>query len=120
MKWLDRITVDKNVLAGKPIVRGTRISVEFIVDLLGKGWTREQILAEYDHLKPEDIHTCLAYDHLRREIQIGIDDLERGDYEEFDDESLEAFFEQIKAEGRKELEGESEKGMTKPDRSRGE
>jgi uncharacterized protein (DUF433 family) len=61
MKWQDRITIDPKVLVGKPIIRGTRISVEFVVDLLGRGWTREQILAEYDHLRPEDIQACLAY-----------------------------------------------------------
>jgi uncharacterized protein (DUF433 family) len=61
MKWQDRITIDPKVLVGKPIIQGTRISVEFVVDLLGRGWTREQILAEYDHLCPEDIQACLAY-----------------------------------------------------------
>jgi uncharacterized protein (DUF433 family) len=61
MNWQNRITVDPNVLVGKPIVKGTRISVEFIVDLLGRGWTFEQILREYDHLTQEDIQACLAY-----------------------------------------------------------
>ena len=41
--------------------KGTRISVEFIVDLLGRGWSIEQILKEYDHLKRDDIQACLAY-----------------------------------------------------------
>jgi uncharacterized protein (DUF433 family) len=61
MNWRDRITFDPKVLVGKPVIKGTRISVEFVVDLLGRGWTREQILSEYDHLKPEDIQACLAY-----------------------------------------------------------
>ena len=61
MNWRDRITLDPKILAGKPIVRGTRISVEFVVDLLGRSWTAEQILAEYDHLTREDIQACLAY-----------------------------------------------------------
>jgi len=61
MNWRERITVDPDVLVGKPIVRGTRISVEFVVDLLGRGWTQEEILREYDHLAPEDIQACLAY-----------------------------------------------------------
>ncbi len=61
MNWKDRITVDPAVLAGKPIIKGTRISVEFIVDLLGRGWTVEHILQEYDHLAREDIQACLAY-----------------------------------------------------------
>jgi len=61
MNWSERITVDPNILVGKPIIRGTRISVEFIVDLLGRGWTVEQILREYDHITPADIQACLAY-----------------------------------------------------------
>jgi uncharacterized protein (DUF433 family) len=61
MKWEERITVDPAVLVGKPTVRGTRISVEFVIDLLGRGWTTEQILKEYDHLTPADIQACLAY-----------------------------------------------------------
>jgi len=59
--WKDRIIVDPKVLVGKPVIRGTRIAVEFIVDLLGRGWTTEEILREYDHLTPEDIQACLAY-----------------------------------------------------------
>jgi len=61
VNWQDRITVDPNVLVGKPIIRGTRISVEFVVDLLGRGWTTEQILREYDHLTAADVQACLAY-----------------------------------------------------------
>ncbi len=61
MNWQDRIVIDPNVLVGKPVIKGTRISVEFIVDLLGRGWTVEQILKEYDHLSREDIQACLAY-----------------------------------------------------------
>jgi len=61
MNWQERITVDPNVLVGKPIVKGTRISVEFVIDLLARGWTTEQILKEYDHLTAEDIQACLAY-----------------------------------------------------------
>ena len=61
MDWHDRISLDPRVLVGKPVIKGTRIAVEFVVDLLGRGWTREQILKEYDHLTPEDIQACLAY-----------------------------------------------------------
>ncbi len=69
MNWRERITVDPKVLVGKPIIKGTRISVEFVVDLLGRGWTFEQILREYDHLTREDLQACLAYasDVLRSE-----------------------------------------------------
>ena len=45
----------------KSAIKGTRIAVEFIVDLLGRGWTLDQILREYDHVTAEDIQACLAY-----------------------------------------------------------
>ncbi|MGA7496405.1 MAG: DUF433 domain-containing protein [Isosphaeraceae bacterium] len=61
MDWKDRIIVDPKVLVGKPVIRGTRLAVEFVVDLLGRGWTTEEILREYDHLTPEDIQACLSY-----------------------------------------------------------
>lgn len=61
MKWQDRIVVDPAVLNGKPIVRGTRLSVEFIVDLLAQGWKETEILENYPGLTPEDIRACLAY-----------------------------------------------------------
>jgi len=61
MDWRERITVDPQILVGKPVVKGTRIAVEFVIDLLAKGWTTEQVLKEYDHLTPEDIQACLAY-----------------------------------------------------------
>jgi uncharacterized protein (DUF433 family) len=70
MDWQTRITVDPKVLVGKPIIRGTRIAVEFVVDLLARGWTIDQILGEYDHLTPEDIRACFSYarDVLQSEI----------------------------------------------------
>lgn len=61
MNWQDRISIDPKILVGKPVIKGTRISVEFIVDLLARGWTSEDILREYDHLEQDDIRACLAY-----------------------------------------------------------
>lgn len=61
MNWQERIVIDPDILVGKPVIKGTRISIEFVVDLLGRGWSVEQILAEYDHLTREDIQACLAY-----------------------------------------------------------
>jgi uncharacterized protein (DUF433 family) len=61
MSWQDRIIVDPKVLVGKPVIKDTRISVEFVIDLLARGWTHEQILREYDHLTQGDIQACLAY-----------------------------------------------------------
>ncbi len=57
----DRIIVDPKVLVGKPIVRGTRIAVEFVIELLSEGWSHPQILANYPHLAPQDITACLRY-----------------------------------------------------------
>jgi uncharacterized protein (DUF433 family) len=57
----ERITIDPDVLSGKPIVSGTRISVEFVVGLLAQGWSVEDVLKEYDHLTPEDIQASLTY-----------------------------------------------------------
>ena len=65
----DRIVLDPAVLAGKPLIRGTRLSVEFIIGLMADGWSEADILSEYPGLSPEDIKACLAYalDVLRSE-----------------------------------------------------
>ena len=59
--WEERIVVDPKVLVGKPVIRGTRLSVEFILDLLANNWTIEQVLGEYPQLKREDIIAVLKY-----------------------------------------------------------
>lgn len=61
MNWQERIVIDPNVLVGKPVIKGTRMAVEFVIDLLARGWSTQQILHEYDHLSAEDIQACLAY-----------------------------------------------------------
>ena len=61
MKWQDRIVIDPDVLVGKPVVKGTRIAVELVIDLLGRGYTTNQVLRQYDHLTNEDVRACLAY-----------------------------------------------------------
>ena len=58
---LKRITANKDIFGGKPIIRGMRISVELILSLLAQGETYEAILADYPDLEPEDIRACLAY-----------------------------------------------------------
>jgi uncharacterized protein (DUF433 family) len=60
-EWKDRITFNPDVLSGKPIIKGTRIAVEFIMDLLANGWTTEKILKNYPQLKKEDITAVLKY-----------------------------------------------------------
>lgn len=61
MAWQDRIIIDPAVLAGKPVIRNTRLSVDFIVGLLGGGWGEADILANYPGLVHDDIAACLAY-----------------------------------------------------------
>jgi uncharacterized protein (DUF433 family) len=61
MGWRERITVDPDVLLGKPVIKGTRIPVELVIDLLASGYTREQVLEQYEHLSLEDVQACLAY-----------------------------------------------------------
>jgi uncharacterized protein (DUF433 family) len=71
MSWQDRIVVDPKVLTGKPVIRGTRISVELVVDLLAAGWSHAQILTSYPHLAEEDVRACLSYaSELLREEQV--------------------------------------------------
>ncbi len=61
MPWSERIIVDPEILAGKPAIRGTRLAVEFILDLLAAGQSESQILANYPGLSREDILACLSY-----------------------------------------------------------
>ena len=61
MKWKDRIVSDPEILFGKPRVQGTRIGVEFLLDLLASGWTEAQILENYPHLKPEDLQALFSF-----------------------------------------------------------
>jgi uncharacterized protein (DUF433 family) len=57
----DRIIVDSNILLGKPVIKGTRLAVEFIIDLLAQGWSEADILKNYPALTREDIQACLGY-----------------------------------------------------------
>lgn len=69
VRWQDRIEVNPEVLTGKPVVKGTRLAVELIIDLLAQGWSDEEILLNYPQMSREDIHACLAYagERLRAE-----------------------------------------------------
>jgi uncharacterized protein (DUF433 family) len=58
---LQRITANPRVLAGKPVIKGTRLSVEYILNLLGHGASVDEILQEYEGLTSEDIQACLFY-----------------------------------------------------------
>jgi uncharacterized protein (DUF433 family) len=59
--WQDRISIDPKVLVGKPVIMGTRIAVEFLMELVANGWSHQQILKNYPHLMEEDIQAALHY-----------------------------------------------------------
>lgn len=61
MAWPERIFVDPETLAGKPVIRGTRLAVEFILELLAAGQSENEILTNYPGLTREDILASLSY-----------------------------------------------------------
>src|SRR5712692_2648785 len=63
MNRQELISIDPALLGGKPVVKGTRISKEFVTGRLARGWMPEHILREHDHHKAEDIRACLASLH---------------------------------------------------------
>ena len=58
---IDRVVVDPEILAGKPVIKGTRIPVYLIIELLGNGLTETEVLKQYPTLKKEDIKAALLY-----------------------------------------------------------
>jgi len=67
--WQERISVDPAILVGKPVIKGTRLAVEFLLDLMAESWTVEQILGNYPQLTAEDLQAALHYaaESLKRE-----------------------------------------------------
>lgn len=61
MNWQAHIMTDPEVLAGKPVVRGTRLAIDFLLGLFAAGWTQEQVLASYPQLTPEALRAVFAY-----------------------------------------------------------
>ncbi|HZW33678.1 MAG TPA: DUF433 domain-containing protein [Isosphaeraceae bacterium] len=61
MDWRDRIEVNPKILVGKPVIKGTRLAVEHILELLAQGWTLEQVLKSYPQLTEVDIRAALSY-----------------------------------------------------------
>lgn len=61
MKWEDYIISDKNILLGKPTIKGTRIAVEHIVGLLAQGWSEAQVLENYPRLTKEAMQGVFSY-----------------------------------------------------------
>jgi uncharacterized protein (DUF433 family) len=58
---LNRIVIDPDIMVGKPVIRGTRLTVQFILELMSDGLSIEEIIDEYQGLKREDIIACLCY-----------------------------------------------------------
>jgi uncharacterized protein (DUF433 family) len=61
INWQDCISLDPKILVGKPVIKGTCLAVEFVIDLLANGWKESEILLNYPKLTPEDIQACLCY-----------------------------------------------------------
>jgi uncharacterized protein (DUF433 family) len=61
MDWRERISIDPNVCHGKPCIKGTRIWVSLILDLMASGDSVETVLKEYPQITPEDVLACIAY-----------------------------------------------------------
>ena len=64
MTWQERIIADPNVLVGKPVIKGSRLAVEFIIELLAQGWTEQQLIENYPGITQEDISACLHAVHV--------------------------------------------------------
>ncbi len=60
-KLLERITINPRVMTGKPVIRGTRLTVEFILNLMAHGASMQEIIAEYQGLTTEDIQACILF-----------------------------------------------------------
>jgi uncharacterized protein (DUF433 family) len=73
--WRERIVSDPEILRGKPVVRGTRLSVELILGWLAQGWTHEMLLESYPQLSRDDILAALSYTTalLREESYLTLD-----------------------------------------------
>jgi len=61
MRVSERVVMDPEILAGKPVIKGTRLAVEFVLELLAAGQSESEILTSYPGLAREDILACLAY-----------------------------------------------------------
>lgn len=58
---LSRIAIDPQIMVGKPVIKGTRLTVQFILNLLVQGMTTQKILQEYNKLTKEDVLACVAF-----------------------------------------------------------
>lgn len=74
MNWQNYIISDKQILLGKPIIKGTRISVELILELFSAGWTEKQVLESYPSISTESLRAVFAYlkDCIQQELYFPI------------------------------------------------
>jgi len=70
INWKDHIVSDKNILLGKPTIKGTRISIEHLIGLFAQGWSEQQILENYPKLTDKDLFAVFAY--VRECLQDGV------------------------------------------------
>lgn len=61
MHWQDHIVADRDILGGKPVIKGTRLSVTFLLSLFAQGWTDEQALDSYPRLKREHLQAVFVF-----------------------------------------------------------
>lgn len=61
MNWREIIVINNDILCGKPVIKDTRLSVEFIIELLAHDWSENEIIRNYPGLTKDDIKACLAY-----------------------------------------------------------
>lgn len=74
MNWKDHIISDPNILLGKPTIKGTRISVELILELLESGWTERMILNSYPNITEDSLRSVFSYlkDCIQQELYFPI------------------------------------------------
>ena len=74
MEWQKHIVADPAVLVGKPVIKGTRLAVEFILELIAEGWSEADMLRNYPGLTREQILACVAYakDRLCNETLLAV------------------------------------------------
>ncbi len=61
VEWRERIVVDAEVMIGKPVIKGTRLTVDHVIGLLAEGWSTTQIIEEYPGVTADDVAACLSY-----------------------------------------------------------
>ena len=61
VEWRERIEVNQEVMTGKPVIKGSRLTVDHVIELLAEGWTTNQVSQEYPGITAEDVAACLAY-----------------------------------------------------------